>query len=421
MRIKLEELVGAVDRIRVFIPDAKKENSGVLVRLDKANQKALFAYADGSKAVCSNTDITIEEELTETTIVLSFKLLSEAVEIMKPLGVVKVDDVEILLDAEKKVISLSAEKYITTEAEDGSGEPVNEPIATMARAFAYTTMETDKRLKILECVDYDKMLSIADAGIDGEDAGIDSWNKKDFTDVMDKVTTEEGQMVIFSGKNKNVRVSNVAFAVNIPREEVNTSFCVGCKLAKSVVEILKKSSCDDIDIKATDVKATVCTSDRKVAVWFDTAKPLSRVINILKSYGEVAYTKHNIVVLKDAFTNIIKCIDSDVTNIELSFTGNDVDGFIMNVGGGSNTAKTNKFNVKLADVQGENAEILGRSFTINSDTVRAIIALCDTPYIGIDVGTTTDGSAWVMRISEIFKDAGVVQRNIECYSMISMK
>ena len=103
MRIKLEELVGAVDRIRVFIPDAKKENSGVLVRLDKANQKALFAYADGSKAVCSNTDITIEEELTETTIVLSFKLLSEAVEIMKPLGVVKVDDVEILLDTEKNI------------------------------------------------------------------------------------------------------------------------------------------------------------------------------------------------------------------------------------------------------------------------------------------------------------------------------
>ena len=418
MVIELSQLMGAVDRVRDIVADSKNENISVLMKCDKANGKVLIAFADGHKAVCSEIEAHYDaEEVVEEELVASFKQVSEAIDIIKPSGIVCVDDVSITMDTEKKQINFAAEKYINVAEDENAEEATRQTISVMSRTFAYIRMEDDKRQRILKCVDYASMLTIGTAESEEEAAKVDNWNRTEFINTLVKMTTEDA-MVIISGKSKNVRVANTSYAVSIPREDIKVSLCLPTKTAKYVMAVLRHCGSDTIDIKVDENSAIVCSDDAKVAMWFETAKPLSRVINILNAYAANTYDSHQLVVIRDAIVNQIKCLGDDATNVEFTFEGDGVEGYTMNIGGGNSTTKTSKFNLALSGVSGDCNELLGRKFTTNCDTLKNMLALCDTNFVGLEFGT--QDNVWVLRVCEISKSAGVVERFTECYTMTTM-
>lgn len=424
MIVELSSFMGAVDRVRDLISDSKNENASILFRIDTQNSKMLVAHADGHKAVCSELDIQLDEgEAIENEIVAPFKQVSDAVDVIKPAGVIQVDDVKITLDTEKKLISFEAEKYINMADDENAEETSRTIISVMSRSFTYTRMEDDKRQRILTCVDYTKMLQADEvADIDSTEANIptaDSWNRSEFIATLQKMTVEDS-MVIISGKNKNVRVAYTSYAVSVKKDEIKNSVCIPVKTAKTVMAVIKHCGSENIELKVEDTTATIRTDDGRVAVWFETAKPMSRVINILNAYGSNEYDKHQLVLIRDAIVNQVKCLGDDVNNVELTFTGDAVEGYKMFVGGGSSTTKTNKFSIALSAATGDNDGLLEKKFVVNSDVLKSMLDLCGGTFVGIEFGTVgEDTGSWALRVCEISKNAGVIERDTECYTMIT--
>ncbi len=429
MIVAFEDLNLAVERARDVINENKNDNASILFRFDREASKMLVAYADGTKAVCSKIDMQVEEtDSTETEIVAPFKFVSEAMDVVRPTGIIYVDEVRITIDPSKQNINFEAEKYIKEVADEESTEEVVQVISVMNRSFAYKRMEEDKRQRILNCVNYEDLLaSSSDKEVD-PDADVtdtteaDTWGRGDLINTLQKMTVEDAE-IIFSGKTKNVRVTYAGFAVCVQKDEIGHPLCINTKTAKTLMAVLKHCTGDEVDIEVAKESAVVRSADGTVALWFTTIKPKERTLKTLNGYCDNTYDKHQLVMIRDAIVNQIKCLGDDASNVELSFEGSAVDGYKMNVGGGVSSTKTNKFSIALSGVSGENEELLGRTFSVNTEAIKSMLNLCEGTFIGIEIDLSQkDGSnsAWLMRVCEISKNAGMIERGVQCFTVITM-
>lgn len=429
MIVALDEFIAAVERVRDVINENKNDNASVLFRLDKEASKLLVAYADGTKAVCSNISIEIEDtDRIETEIVAPFKYVSEAVEVVKPTGIILVDTVKIDVDPDRQNISFEAEKYINMAEDENATETTKQVISVMNRSFGYKRMEEDKRQRVLGCVNYEDML--ASDKIVSPDADVSSmpevatWGRTDLINVLQKMTAEDAT-IIFSEKAHSVRVAYTGYAVYVPKEEIAKPLCINTKTAKTLMAVLKHCGTDTVDMQVdTNQSTTVRTADGTVAIWFTNVSLGQNMLKRINAYSDNSYDKHRLVVIRDAIVNQIKCLGEDVSNVELSFTGSAVEGYKMIVGGGVNATKSNQFSIALSAAEGENEELTSRKFTVNTETIKGMLSLCETTFVGIEIdlgkGETQDG-AWVMRICDITKTAGIVERGTQCFTVVAMK
>lgn len=429
MIVAFEDLNLAVERARDIINENKNDNASILFRFDREASKMLVAYADGTKAVCSKIDMQVEEtDSTEAEIVAPFKFVSEAMDVVRPTGIIYVDEVRITIDPSKQNINFEAEKYIKEVADEDSTEEVAQVISVMNRSFAYKRMEEDKRQRILNCVNYEDLLaSSSDKEVD-PDADVtdtteaDTWGRGDLINTLQKMTVEDAE-IIFSGKTKNVRVTYAGFAVCVQKDEIGHPLCINTKTAKTLMAVLKHCTGDEVDVEVAKESAVVRSADGTVALWFTTIKPKERTLKTLNGYCDNTYDKHQLVMIRDAIVNQIKCLGDDANNVELSFEGSAVDGYKMNVGGGVSSTKTNKFSIALSGVSGENEELLGRTFSVNTEAIKSMLNLCEGTFIGIEIDLSQkDGSnsAWLMRVCEISKNAGMIERGVQCFTVITM-
>ena len=422
MIVALNDIVSAVDRIKAIVTDVKNENTSILFKSKLETGTLIVAHADGKKAVCSEIEAYYEEgEQFEEEFIAPFKQVMEAIEVMKPSGCVQVDSVNVKVEPDKKMITFCAEKYIQVAGDEEDGVEVSKQIISrMEQGFAYKLLEEDKRQRILKCVDYESMLNL-----DAENTVVDSIGRDQFMRAFSKTSTEDGQLVIVSAKTNSAKVANVAFAVCVPFEDkVSTGFCAPVKTVKQMIEVFKRTTSEgmDIQVDSETSSAVVCSSDKTVAFWFTTEKPSTRVVNILTAYEANQFNEYRITVVKDAIENIVKCADPESTSLTISFYGNAVDGFGMNIDTGNKTGKANKFRLAATSVEGDTDTLTEKKFTVTTETLKNMIGLCDAGYIGLDfgvIGADSDNN-WEVRVCTLRKDAGVISRDTLCYGMAAL-
>ena len=462
MLVSYSSVSSAIERIKAIMNDKDSERQNILFKFNTENSTARVAYSDGRRAVCSEIDITLEDgEEVDEDIIAPYKQICDAIEMAKPAGILQVDDIEIVVDTEHKHMKFTAEKFILQADENGAIEKVDNPevaisdedaelaeeldaeleaedetaeeesnverkvIATLSRAFKYFSAEDDRRYAALLRPDYTKMLGVHEAGNVGEVDGTsgtetDVWNRQELISVLSKVASEDDKQVIMSGAKHTVNVSNMNYAVTIPREEVVHPLCMNVKLAKNIMDVFKRSGVEDISILIEDVFCTVCGDDGKVAFWFESEKPMRRVLNTIDGYNGLEFDAYCMVLVRDAILNIVKCC-GDAADVTLKFKGNQIDGIKLKVSGGDTASKANEFEIEPTELTGKAyGDIENAAFKVNTDTIRKMIELCSSPYILMEFAVGEAGEATV-RVSDAHKEGGIVHRELSSFAPVIAK
>lgn len=430
MRVNYNEMAVAVERLKTIIGDVKNEQISALINFNKDTGNIRVSFTDGRKAVCSEVAAAFEEnEDIESAIVISYKQLCNTMEMAKPLGSLQVNDVEIYLDSEKKAITFKAEKFIRQVVEgeqimtedgdfaDAEEETIVEKvISVMKQTFGFIRVEDDRRQAILTKVDYNGLFNIDEATSEEAADAPNEWNRDELLNILGKVTSEDDMQVIMSSKNHSVSVSNMSYTVDIPNESVETSMCMGVRVAKNIMDIFKKSKADSLLILKKDGFCTICSGDKKCLFWFETEKPKQKTINVIDGYKMHEYNTIQLVVLKDAIVNIVACC-SEVNDITLKVIGDLVNGAVLSIGGADSTSRRNDFKIELADACGDTDIIENNNFKVNTTTLKSMLNLCSSVYVAVEFDVDENGSS-IMKVASVEKVGGVKQYDVSTFTMV---
>lgn len=414
MLIKYSELVNAVDSVKAVLSDNKNDQVNILLSFNKHEENAMVAYSDGRKAVVKRIGVEYgEDEVVADNVIVTFKRILDVMDMAKPVGALSVEEVELFTDTAKKQLDFKVEKvvYMVADDEDAAemGATEKKVIATLKQSFKYTSAEDDRRQAALLRPNYVEMLGEAPDGVES-----DTWARTELIKVLSKVCSEDDKQIVMSGKNNTVAVSNLNYTVWMPRDEVEHALCLSVKMAKNISEVMKRCSADNVEVRVSDLFCTVRDDEGTVAFWFESEKPMKKVLNVIDGYVGLPCDKFGLVVMKDALANVSRCV-GDAKDIALEFTGNLVDGVKIKVGGGDTAAKTNDFTVEATEITGDVEELTHCKFTVTADTLRSMVDLCDSVYIMVNFNVDESGLS-VMRVSDVEKVSGQVVRNIDSFT-----
>lgn len=372
MFVNLTAFTKAMNKVKAQANGNKQET--VLIKC--LDDKLRVCYCDGRQAVVENIECYFNENEEHRDFVINFSTLMGLLEVCQPIGSVLVDNIEMSVD-DGYMLSIRVAKYVNIENEDFPDGIEKRTVSKFKQTVKVTA--PDPKVHIVARMNFENVFAEHDN---------DVWDKAKLVSILTRLAKEEDKVILISSKSKSAFVANLAYTGLIKTEEVdNASMCLSGKMAKIIVDILNKSDATEVEVLTDDSKyCTIRDTDEKLAIWFEMAKVNRMSIGSMEMYTSRTYDTFQLVFLREALMNVIKCslaVANGSEALELKFR-NEGEGTEMLFGGLGKASKENDFAVR-AEVSTNDEALIEQVLKVNVSVLNDIIGLCNEGYIGMEI------------------------------------
>ena len=283
-------------------------------------------------------------------------------------------------------------------------------ISTKKMDLKWQSPDADMKTKVLGRVNYAAIFTPEDTEV------VDTYNREELIKKLKIASVEKGKQVYISSKTQSIFVSNQAHATTIPVSKLNeagdirihNSLVMTQSLAKSVIDILSKTSAEDVQIYSREKTCNIFVEgeNEKVGIWFE-MPPASKVhVTAVDRYNSLGYATYHTAFRKDFIKDIVRSASasSKDSKVEIMFVPT-ADGeespFDLVINGGSASKSTKDlYSVNAEYVAGDTEKLLAEKFVINLELLVTMLSPLETDLVALDFEVATDDSKCI-RVAEI--------------------
>lgn len=447
MRVKIEAIKSAIDKVSALTSDIKTV-PGILLELGGTTLKVCFS--DGHKSVIDYVSVEKDETDVDGSYVVGYDQFKRAIDNCMPSGKIVVSDVQITFKA-NNIFCVSVEQHYIVKDENGEIAS-DKKMATKKMDVAWTVPGSDIKSSILSRMKYNEIFEAkAD---DGSDLAVDTFDRKELIDALNKTSVEKGRQIYVSSKTQCAFVANQAHVTSVPiskyaelsqedKDEIlgslrqsgqfddatiGKAFADACAKAVNrvhyslsitqtvtcaIVNVLSKASSDTVYLYTKDKYCNIFIDNEetgeKVGLWFEMPKASMAHIGALERYSTASYTTYMLTFFREFLVDIIKSVANNAKSekIELKFveTANEnpssnVDLVINADNSAASIADT--YSINADSVIDASNSLIGKSFKISIKVIQDMLAQLKTDLVAFDLCVSEQNT--YVRLSELNYD-----------------
>lgn len=436
MLINIRDITNALSKVSE-LTSGDKNTPGVMINLTEGVCEV--CYSDGHKALVEKIDVVNENEDIYKKIVVPCDQINRAIGNCQPSGSIVVNQVRfIFMDG---VVRITAEQGINIEISEGQTEFQRKATKSMDIPMIIVDETTDQKAKLLNRMNYNLIF-------EPEDSEVDEWDKEELIRLLNTMSVEKGRAVYFSPKLQKSYVVNTAYTCVIPiskkfeptmedynelrgtlseagiegtyeekaaklGERVHFSVCISTEIASRIANILNKlpknnDEYEKVFIHSSSGYVAIFTSDNKVGIYSEMARPSKVHIGSFENFTSFEYTKYQLTFIREFLADSIKSAVNSSKNEKTAFTfreSNTMPGTkeLIIVSSNASASVSDNYNVTLDTVLDPTNTLLSTTLTVSLKIFYEMLNSLKSTMVALDISEERNGQVF-FRLAEINED-----------------